>query len=580
MPVANLAPQQLTDRESAYYAPRSGDALLLALVVGVLLINGVILWRQLGPSQEHVRRAMFFGLLLLCVYWAAVVYTFKLSVSARIGPHGLAIVRGPWRTELAWREVARLVERVQTTRGQRYRWVIAFARDGRRLQIREDMVASYQRFRYEVYERYRLWQDHGGTWATGGSGPFTARELVAGKIVWWLVLAGLVLLPGIYFTLFLPDETHLLGPALLGAATLCALLAVRVALRRSTYTVDAKMLTASRFARRMQLTWREVARVDRARHPFGGVLSAGIVVGRFCVQLAARTDPRVQSFAWYPRVPEYLTLRGAGYHIRIALHRVARPDELLAWIEFYERVGRRAAAGAPARATGAPARQSQPSMDRPARDLSPLDLSGAEGPLDPFAASAPAEAPKGPRGDDAAAAAWLTTSQPGEWSGSLPRAQEPDRSDDEGKADEASEADARGRSSWQEPTEGTTGLAGSLDQLWAESQVEPAWGADSSTAMPERTRDWERPGVASAAAGGDSLDAIFGPDTLPEPERADDAPTASVENRTDTFAPWRTDPHWTPPQLPRFGPPPTPPSAPPSKEEEDPGAFSDDEFLR
>src|SRR5260370_1858667 len=233
MPVADPAAQQLTDRESAYYGPRSGDALLLALVIGVLLINGVILWRQLGPSQEHVRRAVFFGLLLLCIYWAAVVYTFKLSVSVQIGPHGLAIVRGPWRTELAWREVARLVERVQTTRGQRYRWVIVLARDGRRLQIREDMVASYQRFRYEVYERYRLWQDHGGTWATGGSGPFTAREMVAGKIVWWLVLGGVVLPPGLYLTLLPPAQTGFRGPSLLGVAILFAPLAAPVGLGRA-----------------------------------------------------------------------------------------------------------------------------------------------------------------------------------------------------------------------------------------------------------------------------------------------------------------------------------------------------------
>ena len=150
--------------------------MLLALVIGVLLINGIILWRQLGDSQDHVRHAVFFGLLLLSAYWAALVYTFKISVSARIGPHGLAVVRGPWRTELAWREVDRLVERVQASKGTRYRWVIALARDGRELSIREDMVANYARFRFEVYERYRLYQDHGGTWATGGAGPFSARE--------------------------------------------------------------------------------------------------------------------------------------------------------------------------------------------------------------------------------------------------------------------------------------------------------------------------------------------------------------------------------------------------------------------
>ena len=102
--------------------------------------------------------------------------------------------------------------------------------------------------------------------------------------------------------------------------------------------------------------------------------------GRFVVQLAARTDARVESFLWYPRVPEYLTLRGTGRQIRIALHRVARPDELLAWIEFYERLGRRAAA------TGA-VRPNPVATDSLAQEPAPTNLSGAEGPHDPFAQS-------------------------------------------------------------------------------------------------------------------------------------------------------------------------------------------------
>ena len=176
MPVRDLPAQPLDDSEAVYYGSRAGDAMLLALVVGVLLINGVILWRQLGPARITCATPVFFGLLLLSAYWAALVYTFKLSVSARIGPHGLAVVRGPWRTELAWREVDRLVERAQASQGTRYRWVIAYARDGRQLSIREDMVANYARFRFEVYERYRLYQDHGGTWATGGAGPFSGAR--------------------------------------------------------------------------------------------------------------------------------------------------------------------------------------------------------------------------------------------------------------------------------------------------------------------------------------------------------------------------------------------------------------------
>jgi hypothetical protein len=534
MPVRDPPAQPLDDRESVHYGSRAGDAMLLALVVAVLLINGVILWRQLGPRQDNVRHAVFFGLLLLCAYWVALVYTFKLSVSARIGPHGLAVVRGPWRTELAWREVDRLVERAQATRGTRYRWVIAYARDGRQLSIREDMVENYARFRFEVYERYRLYQDHGGTWATGGAGPFSAQEATSGMVVWWAVLGGLVALPGLYFWVLLPVETRLLGPALLAIAIVCGLLAMREALRRQTYTVDSKSLAASRMTHTIRLYWRDVSRVDRTRHPFNGILAASITVGRFFVQLAARTDARVQSFLWSPRVPEYLTLRGAGRQIRIDLHRVARPDELLAWIEFYERLGRRAASTEAVRTNSVATGQL---LAEPA----PSDLSGTEGPQDPFAQSETPPALHDPEAH--------TTAPP------------------------RSQPDGGPRSS---------GLAGSLDQLWAESRSELDLGQQSPRGeqpalLRETFRERARPG--DAAPTDDSASYYQHRD---RPDEPDETPTASVESLADTLAPWSNDPQWAPPQLPRFGPPSgdLPKGDDQPKDDANPQAYRDDEFLR
>lgn len=43
-----------------------------------------------------------------------------------------------------------------------------------------------------------------------------------------------------------------------------------------------------------------------------------------------------------------------------------------------------------------------------------------------------------------------------------------------------------------------------------------------------------------------------------EPNSAEDGPTVAVETLADSFASWRTDPDWQPPQLPRFGPPRSP----------------------
>ena len=95
-------------------------------------------------------------------------------MSVLVGPRGISLMRGPWRTELFWRDTARLVERTLPDGGQRYRWVVVMARDGRELRVREDMVMNYARFRAEVYERYlalagprwhlgceRLWPVHG-----------------------------------------------------------------------------------------------------------------------------------------------------------------------------------------------------------------------------------------------------------------------------------------------------------------------------------------------------------------------------------------------------------------------------------
>ena len=388
IPLQNLQDLALDDSEHSFFTPRGGDWALLALVIITLLGTGLFAWHQLdtqGQSGDHAGRAIFFAFVIICIYWSATLYAFKLSVSIRVGPSSMSVVRGPWRTELPWREVVRLVERTQVVDGQRLRWAVALARDDRRMQIREDMVDDYVRFRMELYERYRLWRDHGGTWSTTGGGPFATRETISTQVTWWGVAAGLLLLPGLYF-LFLLPESGLLGPALLGLGLICTLLSLRALARRQTYRVDAKAIEASWFGRTVRLSWREVARVDRTRRAWSGAIRAGIVIGRFTLKLAMRNDKRMRSFEWSPRVPEYLVIRGAGHQIRVSLHRVARPDELLAWVEFYERVGRRASLEETRRKKSAPP-DWRPSTREPMEPV--LDRSDPlGGPTDPWSGGA------------------------------------------------------------------------------------------------------------------------------------------------------------------------------------------------
>ena len=373
------------ERDSVFRAPSGGDWMLLGLVAAGLLGTGLYDWLRLGVD-DPTGRAVFFGLLLVALYWGAVVYIFKLSMCVLVGPHGLSLVRGPWRTELFWRDVSRLVERTEADSGQRFRWVVAMARDGRELRVREDMVINYMRFRAEVYERYLLWRDHGGTWGASGSGPFTATDIVGNTVAWWLFAGGMALLPGLYLWFLVPG-TGYAGLALVAITALCCLEGLLTFLGRQTYSVGPKEITRSRPAQpTTHLRWRNVSRIERTRHPAGGLIRLGIAIGRLLVEIAARTDSRFKSFAWSPRVPEYLTLRGEGRHVRVRLHRLSRPDEILAWVEYYERVGRRSAnPSRPADASqpGAPSRSAPPAASI-APDGIGMGVPGF-GPADPWA---------------------------------------------------------------------------------------------------------------------------------------------------------------------------------------------------
>lgn len=610
---------QLGDRDSAYYAPRMGDWLLLGMLVVIFLGNGVYIWHQMG-ANSHAGRAIFFGLLLLCVLWAAIVYTFKLSVCVRVGPHGISVVRGPWRTELAWRDVARLTERSQLRDGQRFRWLVTLARDGRRMQIRDDMVLDYQRFRVEVYERFRLWSDHGGTWGTTGGGPYSARETLPGQTTWWGVGATALGLPGIYFVTLLP-ETNPLGFALLAGALACGAMCVRAALRRQAYTVDAKTITVRRPFRSIRLPWHEVARVERVRTPFGGALRASIAVGQLALKLAARTDGRVQSFDWSPRIPEYLILRGAGHQIRVRLHRLERPDEMLAWVEFYDNVARRAAENT-ARRTGGPER-TLASLPSPQPAEEPADLSTEEGPLDPWGAGrggeigreqADAETGPAPLGSiplapelptvptvptefATSADSWLRAEPPAdEQPAALYRAGQSSHTVPPHSASErASYGPRRNTGGERRPTfrpatgqpqqqhpDPNTAFSGWQPPSWLEQASEQ--GGSAGVLRSASQDGWEP--AANAPMWSEAQPAplsptyepraTFPPQPAPQarqgaaerakhdawitddvsPEAEEDSPTSSEDGLAESFAAWRDDANWQRPQLPRFGPPP------------------------
>ncbi len=548
----------LSDRESRFYAPRAGDLALLGVLVAVLLGNGAWIWRQLGAESE-AGRAVFFGMLLLCVYWCAIVYIFKLSLSVRVSPRSIGVARGPWQVEIRWSELTRLMERMQTIDGRRYRWVIAMARDGRRISVREDAIGDYARFRRETYERYRLWRDHGGTWGATGSGPFVARETARDEAQWWGVGALMIALPGLYFALLLP-ETNPLGYLLLAGTVACLVMLARTFLVRQRYTIERQYSEARSAVKRTRLTWSEVAKVERVRHPVSGVILSGVALGRLALRLASRGDAGIRSFAWSPRVPEYLILRGGGRQIRIRLHRLMQPDELLAWIEFYDQV-RRSPSPTRSRPMSGPltepragAATGPTSGPLSAPNLTP-DLSGASGPLDPWGAGRQGE----PTTGQSAAPHTLKTPFVAR-TPTTPRLPDlPDASDlPTSRTPAASQDDSWLRETGRRPSVGAYEAPPlPADNFTPEPWSERAgWQAESASQPLAARHEPLAPGGAWSDASQRWADDLWGADdsaashdSHSHDNHADDLP----EEQSAPPTPWR-DAGWQPPILPRFGP--------------------------
>ena len=368
-----------TDQDSVYHAPRAPDWLWLerlrARRAGLRRLGlGATRHGQRGRTRRLLRRGAA-GAPLGRADLHLQALGERRGWPGRDGPDA----RPLWRTQLPWAEVGRLVERSNVSNGQRYRWLVALARDGRELRIREDMVSYYERFRVEVYERYRLWEDHGGTWGTTCWRPVHRPPTTSSNlIVWWLIGAAATLLPGLYFALLIPDGL-ILGPdADLLRAALPAYGRDSAWLSRQTYTVDGSGgLRPAVPMGATALPWTDVMRVERLRSPARLLYRIGILFGHLLLLVAARADGRVESFEWAPQVPELLRRpRESGRQVRVNLHRLARPGSSCSrGSSSTSRSRARPCAHRPP-----PRRTSLPPEAQPA------DLTGASGPLDPWGA--------------------------------------------------------------------------------------------------------------------------------------------------------------------------------------------------
>jgi hypothetical protein len=352
-------------RARVYRGRHGGDWLVLALFAVMPLATGISIWLQLG-WHSATGRAAFWGLALFATALAWAIYASRIAVRILVSHDGLAIRHGPRRWSLAWSEVSRLLERSQLLEDQRYRWVVAETRDGRRLQVREDRVADYPRFRADVYAAYQEWREQSGSFgarlASRSSGLLIERELPGGSR-WLAYVAVAALAMGIYLWTMIP-AARLVGAALVAGGVLTAGARASAWLRRQTVAVDGDGIEVHHRLQSRRLEWDAVSRVERRRHPLGqGVVALAGAVRR-ASDLLGRSNPWTGGSPWAPRVPEGLILRGAGRQIRIRLDQLEHPDVLVAQVDRFTRVRRRRTTAAmPPSAPGRPTKRLAPLPD-------------------------------------------------------------------------------------------------------------------------------------------------------------------------------------------------------------------------
>ncbi len=201
------------DGKRTYRVKHRNDWLILLFFAALPVATGLNVWYEVGWSSS-TGRALFLGFLFLSALWAAAFYAVKIAIRMVISPSGLTVAHGPWQGHMAWWEISRLLERTRPGSGRRYRWLVAEAGDGRRLQIRDDAVADYERFLADVHAMYRDWREQttqiGMQVQVQRGVPYTTKEQP--KSLVWLGSAAIVLaLPGLYLWQAVPHAA-LVGP--------------------------------------------------------------------------------------------------------------------------------------------------------------------------------------------------------------------------------------------------------------------------------------------------------------------------------------------------------------------------------
>ena len=304
----------------------SGWAVLVVLA-GVFVGTGITIRLALHVRHPLLGDVVVLGAAILALIWATLYYSLRVSAHVVASEEGFALVHGPWRHFIAWREVARMSEWTMLSEGIRYNWIALWSANGGRLQIREDLVGTFGELRKTILTYLDDPQD---------APPIVAdldQSLVMGSdparaIALWGIGAATALIGGALLMLFLPN-LFIVNSVILGLGALAVVMMVSAFALRQTVTVSRTGIQARTGPFAKALTWEGMYALERAQG--SGLRGAVDILGRGMVLLLFRVDRRCVILPGAERSHSIITVRGnSGERIRIREDRYHHPEWLRA----------------------------------------------------------------------------------------------------------------------------------------------------------------------------------------------------------------------------------------------------------
>ncbi|HKD77509.1 MAG TPA: hypothetical protein VKB76_18530, partial [Ktedonobacterales bacterium] len=275
MRISAARPVQATSRR-VYYTIDWGGWMLLVVLTAIVLATGLSI--RAGLYGAHYQAAGDVAMVIaggIALLWSGFLFSFRVTSRAIITSDGLTIVHGAWRHQIPWTDVERVSEWSTMTDGMREHWMALWSIDGMRLQIRQDLVGNYAKFRTDVMRSLAGYQTPPDS-VTDLEHPLVLIEDRAVQISGWGTLAGVCGVSGLLIWEFLPHIAPL-GAVLAASGGVCLVVTLGLALFRQKLIIGAMGVVSRRGISTQHIPWGAMYGLSRGES-YGTGGAAGILL--------------------------------------------------------------------------------------------------------------------------------------------------------------------------------------------------------------------------------------------------------------------------------------------------------------